>query len=83
MKFQFLLAGVLASLFTMTSIGVCHGGFGGGSFGAVREVFRAADLTVRASVGVDFFNSRFDTGSDSLILIHTILTPTVRISRIL
>jgi hypothetical protein len=33
MKSKFLLAGVLASLFAMTSTGVCHGGFGGGSFG--------------------------------------------------
>jgi hypothetical protein len=47
MKSQFLLAGVLVSLFAMTSIGVCHGGLAvealevGAFMAVVREIHRS------------------------------------------
>jgi hypothetical protein len=41
MKFQFLLAGILASLFALAPVGACHGGFGcGGVMAVVQEVFK-------------------------------------------
>ena len=117
MRLQFLLAGVLASFLAMTSIGVCHGGFGGGGFhGGSPRGFQGGNMSFhggrfhqfhrnfnghflpnnRFFVNRHFFpNHRFFRSnavfvasdflsvSESHILIHTIHTihtPTVRIS---
>ena len=71
MKLQFLLAGVLASLFAMTSIGVCHGGFGGGGFhGGGPRGFQGGNMSFQGGrfqqfhrpgfVRGRFFNGRFN-----------------------